>query len=186
MQEKCRGFIASYGIYGSQKMKAPWWRKQTGHWYIEQHGKQVRISKERDPDGETRKFPPAAVQNEWHRIMREGVPEDMQLGDLFVSFIASLPEDSDNRITTKRQLGRFERFVGKEMKAASSSPSTSRTTSRPRHGSRRASARSSTVSMRPSITLSARPPLLSWFVSRHKKQRRGGLHEKANPLRRRT
>ena len=105
-------------------MREPFWRSQTHFWYIEQNGKQVRLSKlgDRDPEGDTRKFPPASVQNEWHRIMREGVPEDMQLGDLFISFIASLPDDSDNRVTTKRQLGRFERFVGKEMKVSKLKP----------------------------------------------------------------
>src|SRR5205823_2626927 len=105
-------------------MREPFWRAQTGYWYIEQNGKQVRLSKlgDRDPDGATRKYPPPAVQNEWHRIMREGIPEDMQLGDLFVAFIASLPEGSDNRVTTRRQLGRFERFVGREMKVSRLKP----------------------------------------------------------------
>ncbi len=103
-------------------MREPWWRKQTGHWYLEVGGKQIRISTAPDPEGGTRKNPPADVQNEWHRMMRESRPEDMQLGDLFAAFIASLPEGSDNSQTTRRQLGRFERFVGREMKVSKLKP----------------------------------------------------------------
>ena len=103
-------------------MRTPWWRKATGHWYLEVHGKQIRISTEPDWDGEKRKGPPPAVENEWHRLMREGRPEDMQVGDLFAAFIASLPEDSENRQTTRRQLATFERFVGREMKVSKLKP----------------------------------------------------------------
>jgi integrase len=51
--------------------------------------------------------------------MREGRPEDMLLGDLFAAFIAALPPESENSKTTRRQLTRFERFVGRETKVAS-------------------------------------------------------------------
>jgi integrase len=103
-------------------MREPWWRKQTGHWYLECNGKQKRISKNPDPEGGKRKYPPTEVQNEWHRIMREGMPQDMQVGDLFAAFIASLPEGSDNRVTSRRQLNRFERHVGREMKVSKLKP----------------------------------------------------------------
>src|ERR1700692_1369238 len=99
-------------------MREPWWRKQNQHWYLEVDGKQKRISKDKDPDGGDRKYPPPAVQNEWHRIMREGVPQDMQLGDLFAAFLASLT-GADNLETSRRQLPRFERFVGREKKVSS-------------------------------------------------------------------
>jgi integrase len=101
-------------------MRKPYWRSQTQYWYLDVHGKQVRLSRlgEQDADGATRKDPPPAVQNEWHRIMREGTPEDMRLGDLISAYIASLPEDSDNRTTSKRQLARFEKHVGKEIKVS--------------------------------------------------------------------
>lgn len=102
-------------------MREPWWRKQNGHWYLEINGKQKRISKEPDPDGGDRKYPPPSVENEWHRIMREGSPEDMQLGDLFAAFIVSLPE-GENQNTTRRQLERFERFAGRAMKVSKLRP----------------------------------------------------------------
>src|SRR5438874_889678 len=76
-------------------MQKPWWRKQNGHWYLDSHGKQIRLSTEPDPDGGGRKDPPVAVQNEWHRRMREGSPEDMQLGDLVQAYLAALPDGSD-------------------------------------------------------------------------------------------
>jgi integrase len=97
-------------------MREPFWRAQTQYWYIEKNGKQVRLSKlgDRDPDGGDRKHPPAAVQNEWHRLMREGSPEDLQVGDLFAAFLTSLPEGGENRKTTRRQLMKFESFIGKE------------------------------------------------------------------------
>src|SRR5207244_3204536 len=56
------------------------------------------------------------------RLMRQERPEDMQLGDLFAAFLASLPEDSENRKTTRRQLDRFERFVGRETKVSKLKP----------------------------------------------------------------
>src|SRR4051812_19025842 len=98
-------------------MREPWWRQQTEHWYLEVNGKQIRISKQPDPDGGTRKSPPPAVQNEWHRIAREGTPEDMRLGDLVAAFLADLP-DGDNKDNSKRQLSRFERFVGGQTKVS--------------------------------------------------------------------
>ena len=103
-------------------MRTPWWRKQNGHWYLELHGKQVKLSKKPDWDGGERKSPPAFVENEWHRIMREGTPEDMQVGDLFSAFLASLDPESDNHQTSRRQLTRFERFIGKEMKVSKLKP----------------------------------------------------------------
>lgn len=103
-------------------MREPWWRKQNGHWYIEVFGKQVRISKEPDWDGDKRKHPPIAVQNEWHRIEREGSPADMQAGDLFSLYVASLPAESENHKTSKRQLAAFESFIGKEKKVSSLIP----------------------------------------------------------------
>jgi integrase len=104
-------------------MREPWWRKQNGHWYLEVNGKQVRISDEPDPDGGERKNPPVAVQNKWHKFMREGSPEDMQLDDLIALFIDSLPE-GDNRTTTRRQLSRFERFAGREVRVSKLRPLT--------------------------------------------------------------
>src|SRR4051794_29364071 len=71
-------------------MREPWWRKQTQHWYLEVDGKQVRISKTPDPEGGTRKNPPSAVQKEWHRIEREGIPQDVQVGDLFAAYLTFL------------------------------------------------------------------------------------------------
>jgi hypothetical protein len=91
------------------------WRRQNQHRYLEINGRQVHIRKTPDPDGDTRKAPPPVVQNEWHRVMREGVPQDMRLGDLIAGYLASLP-DGDNKTTSRRQLARFERFVGREAK----------------------------------------------------------------------
>lgn len=104
-------------------MRAPFWRSQTGYWYIELDGKQVRLSKlgDRDPDGGSRKEPPPTVQSEWHRLMRSGVPADMRLGDLVARFIASLPE-GDNKDNSRRQLSRFERFVGRDAKVSQLKP----------------------------------------------------------------
>lgn len=98
-------------------MREPWWRKQNGHWYLEVDGKQVRLSKQ----GGERKSPPPVVQNEWHRIAREGTPEDMRLGDLVAAFLADLP-DGDNKDNSRRQLTRFERFVGREAKVSQLKP----------------------------------------------------------------
>jgi integrase len=102
-------------------MREPWWRKQNGHWYLEVDGKQVRLSKEPDPDGGSRKEPPPPVQNEWHKFMREGIPSEMQFGDLVAQFLASLPE-GDNKDNSRRQLSRFERFVGREAKVSQIKP----------------------------------------------------------------
>jgi integrase len=102
-------------------MREPWWRSQTQHWYLEVNGNQVRLSKEKDPAGGDRKHPPPAVQNEWHRLMREGRPEDMQAGDLFAAFIRALTGE-ENQCTTRRQLAKFERFVGREMKVSALRP----------------------------------------------------------------
>src|SRR5437667_5303935 len=41
--------------------RSPWWREQTQFWYVKVNGKQVRLGKEKDPDGATRKDPPSAV-----------------------------------------------------------------------------------------------------------------------------
>src|SRR5689334_16109620 len=100
-------------------MRKPFWRAQTAYWYCEIDGKQRRLSKlgHRDLDGGGRKDPPPAVQTEWHRLMREGVPGDVRVGDLVDAFLSSLTE-GDNKTTTRRQLARFERHVGPEFKVS--------------------------------------------------------------------
>src|SRR4051812_42988615 len=53
----------------SPRMKKPWWRKQNSHWYVKHLGKQVCLSKDQpDPDGGTRKDPPAHVVRAWHEL----------------------------------------------------------------------------------------------------------------------
>src|SRR5262249_36643771 len=47
----------------------------------------------------------------------QGVPADMRLGDLIAQFLASLP-DGDNKDNSRRQLSRFERFVGRDVKVS--------------------------------------------------------------------
>jgi hypothetical protein len=75
------------------------------------------LSKEPGPDGGRRKNPPPAVQNEWHRLMRLGSPQDLQVADLFAGFLATLSKESENYQTTRRQLAKFERFVGSVSRA---------------------------------------------------------------------
>lgn len=104
-------------------MREPFWRSQTQYWYLEIDGKQIRLSKlgDRDPDGGTRKAPPPSVQTAWHTLMRQGVPSEMHLGDLIARFLAALP-DGDNKDNSRRQLSRFERFVGREAKVSQLKP----------------------------------------------------------------
>lgn len=100
-------------------MREPFWRAQTQYWYLEVDGKQVRLSKlgDTDPDGANRKHPPPPVQDEWHRLMRLGVPADMRLGDLIAQYLTSLP-NGDNKDNSRRQLTRFERFIGRDAKVS--------------------------------------------------------------------
>jgi len=48
-------------------MREPFWIKKTQYWYVWDQGKQIRLSKEKDPDGGSRKSPPPAVENRRYR-----------------------------------------------------------------------------------------------------------------------
>jgi integrase len=92
-------------------MREPWWRSQTQFWYVEINGKQVRLSKQKDPEGGERKQPPPDVENEWHRLAREGVPSDMRVADLIDLFIESI-NGTDQAQAKNHYLTGFKASVG--------------------------------------------------------------------------
>lgn len=102
-------------------IRKPFWRTQTEHWYVKVNGKAVRLSDEPDPDGKNRKAPPAAVQNAWHKLSREGVPSEIRLADVFEKFSATCT-DPQHAKSTKWMLSTFLSHVGKETKASALRP----------------------------------------------------------------
>ena len=137
-------------------MRRPYWREQTQHYYVKVNGKPVRLSRQRHPDGDKRKTLPIEVENEWHRVTREGIPTETRLSDVFTRFKATC-ESAHHAKSTNYMLDQFQAFVGPDMKAENSAPSTCPTSSRPRPpGTRRANAPPSTASSPPSITPSGK------------------------------
>lgn len=102
-------------------MRAPWWRKQTKHWYIKIAGEQVRLSDEPDPDGGRRKKPPPVVEKRWHELDRAGGrPKDMTAKALFDLFRPLC--DHEPKQSTRWCLNRFEAFVGPTRKVSTLIP----------------------------------------------------------------
>lgn len=102
-------------------MRRPFWVKSSQHWYIELNGKQIRLSKDRDPDGKDRKHPPPDVENEWHRLTREGVPTETLLADVFTRFRATF-ETAHYTKSSNYMLDQFQAFVGPTMRAEKLKP----------------------------------------------------------------
>jgi integrase len=101
-------------------MREPWWREQTGHWYVTVHGKQHRLTEEPDPDGGRRKKPPKHVEDAWHDLVKKGRPKDMTVRSVIDRFKESRQRSEGNG--TNWCLRQFERHVGPDCKASSLRP----------------------------------------------------------------
>ncbi len=104
-------------------MRKPFWNKVNHYWYLEHHGKQIRLSDlgNKDPDGGTRIHPPPDVERAWHKLNREGHPEDMQVQDLFDAFKETIT-GTDLAKSTNHHLIHFQAFVGPELKVSKLRP----------------------------------------------------------------
>src|SRR5689334_13203524 len=105
-------------------MRKPWWRKQTQHWYVRHNREQVRLSEEPDPDGGSRKHPPRAVEDAWHRLQAGEDPQkrykELTVKDVFEPFCRLHAHEP--RQHTSWILGRFQKFVGPGKKVSSLIP----------------------------------------------------------------
>jgi integrase len=92
-------------------MRTPWWRAQNGHWYVNLHGKQHRLTEEPDPDGGGRKAPPRHVEDAWHKLVQRGEPKDLKIREIFRRFKEACANPHHAR-SVAFMLGQFEAYLG--------------------------------------------------------------------------
>jgi integrase len=100
-------------------MRKPYFRTQTGSWYVEHRGKQYPLGKETRTLVGRPKEPPPHVIKAYHELMAgQKSPKDMTLDDAINAYEKSLGEwNEKNRVQTLRTLRKFARVnLGKVSK----------------------------------------------------------------------
>lgn len=92
-------------------MRKPWYRKSNGHWYVEIHGTQHRLSEEPLTYTRKPKNPPPEVVRAWDKLRQKGQPRDMKVDTLIELFLETV-ENPDNVRTYRYFLNSFKDHVG--------------------------------------------------------------------------